>query len=100
MVGDVFRDGVAEVVLEANSFRDRLRTGEHLLWYRVKGGLSSNLSKKNHPERYSASWLEDSWNVGKLPLGKNGVIVSVELTFTGIIERYCCKASTKSSAIP
>ena len=51
MFEDVFRDGVAEVTLEANncskiSFCDRLRTGEHLLWYRVKNGLSSKLSKK------------------------------------------------------
>ena len=104
MAGDVFRDGVAEVVLEANScseisFGDRLRTGEHPLWYRVKGGLSSKLSKKNPSGN---GILQVGWRiVGMLgkPLGKNEVIVSVELTFTGIIERYCCKASTKSSAI-
>jgi len=57
---NVFRHEFAEVTLEANScskISDRLRTGEHLLWHRVKGGLPSKLSKKlsrggfaNHPE--------------------------------------------------
>ena len=53
--------------------------GEHLLWHRVKDGLSSKLSIKKKQVgggsanvlRYYAGWLEDSWNAGKLPFGKN-----------------------------